>query len=120
VNRRSIILACISLAAGAATLTPIATAGKNTAHAAASVAVSGKEYSFSLSSTSAGHGRITFRFSNRGKIGHDFKIDGKMTPVINPGKTATFTVSLKKGTYGFLCTVPGHAQLGMKGTFRVK
>lgn len=119
-NRRSIILACIGLAAGAAILTPIATAGKHTAHSAASVSVSGKEYRFSLSPTSAGHGTITFRFTNGGKIGHDFKIDGKKTPVINPGKTATITVNLKKGSYSYLCTVPGHAQSGMKGTFRVR
>jgi uncharacterized cupredoxin-like copper-binding protein len=26
----------------------------------------------------------------------------------------------KKGKYPYLCTVPGHAQAGMKGTFTVR
>jgi uncharacterized cupredoxin-like copper-binding protein len=120
VTRRSIVLTCIGLvAATAAVLTPIATAGKH-GRPAATVAVSGKEYRFTPSSISVSHGTVTFRFTNRGKIGHDLNVDGKKTPVINPGKTATITVSLKKGTYSFKCTVPGHAQLGMKGTLKVK
>jgi uncharacterized cupredoxin-like copper-binding protein len=121
VNRHSIALTCIGLAAAtAAVLTPIATAGKHTGRPAAAVAVSGKEYRFTPSSISVSHGAVTFRFTNRGKIGHDLNVDGKKTPVINPGKTATIIVSLKKGTYTFICTVPGHAKLGMKGTLKVK
>jgi uncharacterized cupredoxin-like copper-binding protein len=30
------------------------------------------------------------------------------------------TATLKPGTYTFLCTVPGHAAGGMKGTLTVK
>jgi plastocyanin len=121
VNRHSIVLTCIGLAAAtAAVLTPIATAGKRTGRPAATVAVSGKEYMFTPSSISVSHGTVTFRFTNRGKIGHDLNVDGKTTPVINPGKTAAITVSLKKGTYRFICTVTGHAKLGMRGTLKVK
>ena len=29
-------------------------------------------------------------------------------------------VSLKKGSYSYLCTVKGHAASGIKGKFRVK
>ena len=120
-NRHSVVLTCIGLvAATAAVLTPIATAGKRAGRSAATVAVSGKEYMFTPSSISVSHGAVTFRFTNRGRIGHDLNVDGKKTPVINPGKTAAITVSLKKGTYSFRCTVPGHAQLGMKGTLKVK
>jgi uncharacterized cupredoxin-like copper-binding protein len=121
VNRHSIVLTCIGLvAAVAVVIAPIATAGKRAARRPPTVAVSGKEYSFTPSSISVSHGAVTFRFTNRGKIGHDLNVDGKKTPVINPGKTATITVSLKKGTYTFICTVPGHAKLGMKGTLKVK
>jgi uncharacterized cupredoxin-like copper-binding protein len=38
---------------------------------------------------------------------------------VNPGGSATLTVTLKRGSYPYLCTVPGHAAQGMKGTFRV-
>ena len=37
----------------------------------------------------------------------------------NPGKSATATFTLAKGTYSFECTVSGHAQAGMKGTLVV-
>jgi uncharacterized cupredoxin-like copper-binding protein len=84
------------------------------------VAVAGKEFKFTLSKQSARHGRVTFRLTNRGKIGHDFKIDGKKTPVVSPGKTAAITANLTKpGRYTYLCTVPGHAASGMRGVFRV-
>lgn len=120
-NRHSIALICAGLAAvTAAVLTPIATGGKRAGRSVPTVAISGKEYSFTPSSISVSHGTVTFRLSNRGTIGHDLNVDGKTTPVINPGKTATITVSLKKGTYTFICTVPGHAKLGMKGTLKVK
>jgi uncharacterized cupredoxin-like copper-binding protein len=40
--------------------------------------------------------------------------------VINPGQTAKLTVTFaKKGSYPYLCTVPGHASAGMKGVLRV-
>jgi plastocyanin len=87
--------------------------------AAASIGVRGKEFKFSLTKTTARHGSITFRFTNTGKIGHDFKINGKKTPIIKPRKSASITVNLKKGSYKYLCTVPGHASSGMKGTFKV-
>ena len=57
--------------------------------------------------------------TNKGKIPHDFKIGGKTTPVIKPGGSATLKVTLKKGSSAYLCTIPGHAAAGMKGTLKV-
>jgi uncharacterized cupredoxin-like copper-binding protein len=49
---------------------------------------------------------------------HDFDIGGKKTPRIGPGKTARLTVTFhNKGRFSYRCTVPGHAQAGMKGVF---
>ena len=56
----------------------------------------------------------TFTVVNRGEATHDFKIGGKKTRILNPGQRQTLIVTLKKGRYTVLCTVPGHAQLGMK------
>jgi uncharacterized cupredoxin-like copper-binding protein len=87
---------------------------------ATSVSVTGKEYKFTLSKKSARHGSITFKFKNAGKLAHDFKIDGKKTKIIAKQKSAApLTVNLKKGTYRYICTIPGHSDKGMKGTFRV-
>jgi uncharacterized cupredoxin-like copper-binding protein len=40
--------------------------------------------------------------------------------VVNAGGTSTLTATLKRGTYTFLCPVPGHAAGGMKGTLTVR
>jgi len=73
-----------------------------------------------VAKTSVPHGSVTFTLVNKGKLGHDFKIGGKKTAVIAPGKTAKLTVTLKAGKAAYLCTVPGHAAAGMKGTLNVK
>ena len=85
------------------------------------VTVVAKEFSFKLSKKSAPSGVVVFTVTNKGKLMHDFKIAGKKTPLIKPGKSATLKVTLKKHKkYAYLCTVPGHAAAGMKGTFTVK
>jgi uncharacterized cupredoxin-like copper-binding protein len=87
---------------------------------ATSVSVTGKEYKFTLSKETVRHGTVTFRFKNAGKLAHDFKIAGKATKIIQKGKSAApLTVKLKKGSYRYVCTIPGHADKGMKGTLRV-
>ena len=55
---------------------------------------------------------------NKGALKHDFKIGGKKTPQLAHNKTATLTVTLKKGKFPYICTVDSHAKFGMKGTFR--
>ena len=80
------------------------------------VRVSGKEYKFTLSRSPRPRGAFSFRFKNVGHIAHDFKIAGKKTPLLQPGKSATLNVRIAKaGRYRYICTVPGHATLGMKG-----
>jgi uncharacterized cupredoxin-like copper-binding protein len=91
------------------------------AHATSTaVTVTATEFHFKLSKTSVPHGSVTFTLVNKGKLAHDFKIGGKKTPQIKPGKSAKLTVTLKKGKAAYLCTVPGHAAAGMKGTLTVK
>jgi uncharacterized cupredoxin-like copper-binding protein len=91
------------------------------------------ELAFKLSKTSEiPAGVVTFNVTNSGKIAHTFEIcttpttsdtanscKGKVTPLLQPGKSATISVTLKKGTYEFVCTFPGHASAGMKGLIGV-
>jgi uncharacterized cupredoxin-like copper-binding protein len=65
-------------------------------------------------------GTHTFTLVNRGEASHDLKLGGKKTKLLNTGERATLRVTLKRGTYVFLCTVPGHAALGMKGKLVVR
>jgi uncharacterized cupredoxin-like copper-binding protein len=89
------------------------------------------ELAFKLSKMSIpAAGTVTFKVTNKGSIAHDFEIcsavtttgnaftcKGTTTKMLKTGQTASITVKLKKGKYEFLCTVPGHAQAGMKGIF---
>ncbi len=78
------------------------------------------ELKFTLSKRSVPAGTVTFKVTNKGAAIHDFKIAGKKTKPLAAGKSATLRVTLKKGKAAFLCTVPGHAAAGMKGTLTVK
>ena len=56
---------------------------------------------------------------NVGKITHNFVIARHQTPILKAGKSAVLNVTLKKGKYKFICSITGHATLGMKGTLLV-
>jgi uncharacterized cupredoxin-like copper-binding protein len=90
--------------------------------ATSTVQVKAGEFFFKLSKTSiAKPGTVVFAVKNAGHIAHDFKIAGKKTALIQPGKSATLKVKFAKaGKYAYLCTVPGHASAGMKGRFIVR
>ncbi len=65
-------------------------------------------------------GTYVFAYTNNSGINHDLKVGTVSTPKFSKG-TKTIKVTLKKGTkVKYLCTVPGHAQAGMKGTITVK
>lgn len=84
------------------------------------VTVAASEFKFKLSRKTVPVGVVVFHVVNKGKIKHDFKIHGRKTPLIKPGKTATLRVVFsKKGSQAYLCTVPGHAAAGMKGVLAV-
>lgn len=80
---------------------------------------------FDTTKLSAKAGSDTFDFTNDAPIAHDFTIETSSgqklaaTPIFSGG-TKSVTATLKPGTYTFLCTVPGHADAGMKGTLTVK
>jgi plastocyanin len=86
------------------------------------VAVAASEYKFTLSKKAVPtNTRIIFKVTNNGAAPHDFKIAGKKTPLLQSQGNSSFVVIFKKkGKYTYLCTVPGHAQAGMKGVLVVK
>jgi nitrite reductase (NO-forming) len=68
-------------------------------------------------------GRIKVVFLNRSAVKHNVNIENGENEL---GKTATIThatttmfVTLKRGTYNFYCSVPGHEAAGMHGTLIV-
>ena len=116
------LLAVAVFAIASLSLVQLASARPNAQAATKTVQVKGGEFFFRLSTKSiAKPGKATFVFTNIGHVAHDFKIDGKVTPLIQPGQTTKLAVTFTKaGSYPYLCTVPGHAEAGMKGTFTVR
>ena len=116
--KRIVLLAGVAALAAVTVFSVVAYAGSNSAKAV-SVSVTAKEFSFKLSRKSAPHGKVSFKVTNKGSLKHDFKIAGKKTKLLGHNKSATLVGTLKKGKkYSYICTVPGHAAAGMKGTFK--
>ena len=125
--------ACLSVVVGTAVLVLAAPAlGRPAVTKVTVTAGKPTEFGFALSPKSVPAGKVTFTVTNGGAIPHDFKVcsspkggtadtcAGKVTKLINPGASATLTLTLAKGRYEYLCTVPTHATAGMKGVLTVK
>jgi uncharacterized cupredoxin-like copper-binding protein len=116
-TRRLIIAG--TAAACTALVLPLLAFGRPDATTVAVTAGKPNELRFTVSKRTVPAGAVTFAVTNRGKLKHDFKISGKKTRLLAAGKKGTLQVTLKAGRYPFLCTVPGHAAGGMKGTLTV-
>jgi uncharacterized cupredoxin-like copper-binding protein len=70
-------------------------------------------------------GRLTFVVTNRGRLGHNFRVRGRhgdpvQITTLLPGASASDTVRLGRGDYKMLCTVANHEELGMTGRLVVR
>ena len=122
IRRRASHLVSLSVAGFAtllvaATLTGSAPAGGK----AVVVRVVAKDFSFTLSRRSVAAGTtVRFVVRNQGAVVHDFAIRGKRTRLLRHGQTQTIAVGFpRKGSFRYVCTVAGHARLGMSGVFVV-
>ncbi len=87
---------------------------------ATQVSVVMTEFRFVLSRTVVPEGTVVFELVNRGHVPHDFAIAGKKSALLAPGKRGLLRVVLRRaGAYPYRCTVPGHAEAGMKGVLKV-
>jgi glucose/arabinose dehydrogenase/uncharacterized cupredoxin-like copper-binding protein len=108
----AVVLAASAVLAGAA---------PSRKNAPVTVQVVARDFSFGLSRRSVPAGStVRFVVRNRGRTVHDFAVKGRRTRLLRPGASQTITVTFpRKGAFTFLCTVSGHARLGMKGAFGV-
>lgn len=91
-----------------------------TVTAVTAVTVTMTDMKFQLSRSRVTTGTVVFTLINKGKVAHDLRIAGKKSPLVRPGKRATFRVVIRRaGRYAFVCTVPGHSAAGMKGVLTV-
>jgi len=70
-------------------------------------------------------GRISFRATNRGAIGHTLRVvrgDREVAAVktLLPGASGTGAGTFERGDYKLLCILGNHEELGMYGTLTVR
>jgi len=84
------------------------------------VGVTMRDYRFVLSRAKVPVGAVRFALVNRGATAHDFAIAGRRSRILQPGQRQTMTVTFKRASrQEYVCTIPGHAALGMKGVLTV-
>ena len=104
-------------------LAGLAFGGAPTRNAAVSVTLS--EWKVELSARTIPAGAVTFTVANVGSIPHALEVEGQgieqETAVIQPGASATLTLTLKPGTYEVYCPVgnDSHKKLGMETELNV-
>jgi hypothetical protein len=83
------------------------------------------EWTVELSQGTITAGTVTFTVTNAGSIPHGFEVEGKGVEkeieLIQPGASATLTLTLGPGTYDVYCPVGGesHKKLGMETHLKV-
>lgn len=102
---------------------PAETSG-DSARGAAATTVSMAEYKFEPADVTVERGS-TLAVNNEGSLEHDLKVrDGGEviggTDVFPAGESQELQVDFPAGSYEMFCSVPGHEDSGMKGSFTVE
>jgi plastocyanin len=85
------------------------------------------EYAFDPADVTVGGGD-TITATNDGQLPHNYTVIGAggagaveaVTGDVDPGSTGEITLNLQSGEYEVICTIPGHAEQGMRGTLTVR
>jgi uncharacterized cupredoxin-like copper-binding protein len=114
----------------AASTTSSSTSGGGSSNASAGAltlgAVESNGLAFSEKTLTAKAGSVTVTLDNASGNAqpHGVAVEGngvdKDSKVVQPGSTASVTLTLKPGKYTFYCPVPGHRAAGMVGTLTVQ
>jgi nitrite reductase (NO-forming) len=110
--------------------TPATTTTQAPDSAATATSVGMDEYNFAPEDVVVSEGD-TLDVENNGKIVHNLTVEKGPDPkkesdelagtsTFGPGKSEKLEIDLKPGKYAMVCTVAGHRELGMTGTFTVK
>ena len=87
--------------------------------------VSMTEYAFDPADATVGQGQ-TITATNDGELPHNYTVkygnpaEYPSSHDIDPGSSGALGAPEDRGEYDVICTIPGHAEKGMKGTLTVK
>ncbi|MFA5883344.1 MAG: multicopper oxidase domain-containing protein [Acidimicrobiia bacterium] len=116
----AVVLAFVALAVAAAALDS-SNEAKDQAKAAGGTAVGLSEFRINPADLTVAEGGV-LKVSNTGTTVHNLAVKGQdlTTPDLKSGDTATLDLGkLDAGMYEVYCTIPGHADAGMKGALMV-
>lgn len=109
----------------AADTTATATGGGGGGETLAITAAADGSFAYDQKQLNAKAGTVTIDFDNPATLSHDVVLEDQSGQEV--GKTdliaqdkASFTATVKPGTYTYFCDVPGHREGGMEGTLTVQ
>jgi plastocyanin len=98
-----------------------AATGSSTGLTGTALAISATNARFSATTLVADHGMVTVDFTNNDLFWHTFTVTSLGVDIRIPVKghgQASFNAA--PGTYEFFCAIPGHKQIGMRGTLVIQ
>jgi plastocyanin len=112
----ALALAVILVVAGVAA----ATASSTTVSGRA-IVISATNARFSATTLTADHGTVTVDFTNNDLFWHTFTVPALGVDIRTPVKGhSQLSFNAAPGSYEFFCAIPGHKQIGMRGTLVIK
>src|SRR5207244_6589978 len=76
---------------------------------------------FSTTTLTADHGTVTVDFTNNDLFWHTFTVTNLGVDIRSPVKGhERLSFNAPPGTYEFFCAIPGHKQIGMRGTLVIR
>lgn len=120
----AIAMLAVACGGGGAKQNDSSSSSAATATSGQNVEVALSDFKFTPSNLTVKQGdTVTVTLKNDGAVAHDFKIEafGVESELVRPGQSATLTFTADKtGQFEIICTEPGHAASGMKGTLVVQ
>ena len=112
----AVALAVILVVAGVAAAT-----ASNSAIPSNAIVISATNARYSTTTLTANHGTVTVEFTNNDLFWHTFTVPALGVDIRAPVKgSRQVSFNAPPGTYEFFCAIPGHKQIGMKGTLVIR
>jgi plastocyanin len=112
----AVALAVILVVAGVAAAT-----ASNTAPSGKAIVISATNARYSATNLTADHGTVTVSFTNNDLFWHTFTVPALRVDMRAPVKgRVQLSFNAAPGSYEFFCAIPGHKQIGMRGTLIIQ